>query len=104
MFKQFDVFRHPNGGRGEHPFLVCLQSDIAHVANTVVIAPLVPAGGMSALSLRVFPLVLLDEGAFRVLIPQLAAVPRGVLKSYVCNISRERASLLAALDLLFTGI
>jgi len=101
---QFDVYHHPDGGRGGYPLLVCLQSDIAGVANTVVIAPLAPSGVVAGLNPRAFPEVLFEGSAYRVMIPQLAAVSRKLLKAYAGNLQGERDKLLAAIDLLFTGI
>jgi len=102
--RQFDVYRHPDDGRGGYPYLVCLQSDVAETAGTVVIAPLVPAERVAALRPQAFPEVLFEGSAYRVMIPQLAAVPRKLLKIPVGSIHGERDKLLAAIDLLFTGI
>ena len=104
MSNQFDVYHHPDEGRGGYPLLVCLQSDIAGVANTVVIAPLAPLNTVAALKPRAFPDVLFEGRAYRVMIPQLAAVPRKLLKVPAGNLRSERDKLLAAIDLLFTGI
>ncbi len=104
MSSQFDVYHHPDEGRGGYPWLVCLQSDIAGVANTVVIAPLAPSGVVEGLKPRAFPEVLFEGRAYRVMIPQLAAVPRKLLKAPAGNLRCERDKLLAAIDLLFTGI
>ena len=104
MSSQFDVYHHPDERRGGYPLLVCLQSDIAGIANTVVIAPLTPLSTVDALNPRAFPEVVFEGRAYRVMIPQLAAVPRKLLKAYAGNLLGERDKLLAAIDLLFTGI
>jgi len=101
---QFDVYAHPDGGQAGYPYLVCLQSDFAQIAETVVIAPLAPFGKIGGVDPRIFPEIIFQGDAYRVMIPQLAAVPRRVLRLPVGSVKAERDKLLAAIDLLFTGI
>lgn len=104
MGVQFAVFRHPQSGREAHPYLVCLQSDLAETVGSMVVAPLTPAHTLSSASRRLFPEVLFKGERYRVLVPQLAAVSPRVVRELAGDLNSHRGDLLAAIDLLFTGI
>jgi len=101
---QFAVFRHPQPGRDVHPLLVCLQSALAESMDSVVVAPLTPAYTLAVNSRRLLPEVVFAGERYRVLIPQMAAVLPRILREQVGDLGAYRGDLLAAIDLLFTGI
>ncbi|MDY0050381.1 MAG: CcdB family protein [Halothiobacillaceae bacterium] len=104
MTRQFVVFANPQTGREAHPYLICLQSDMAQTSGSMVVAPLTPAHTLANASTRLFPELFFMNERYRVLIPQLAAVPTRVLRDPVGDLNGYRNELLAAIDLLFTGI
>ncbi|MHB8921601.1 MAG: CcdB family protein [Halothiobacillus sp.] len=103
MAAQLTVFAYPSGKK-THPLVVSLQSNLVDIADSVVVAPLTPAHLLANASTRLFPEVLVDGTPYRVLIPQMAAVSSRSLRDPVANLTNECAAILAAVDLLFTGI
>ena len=99
--RQLDVFRHPDSRAGRaHPYLIVLQSDAVSDTRSVIAAPLVreaPGG-------KIYPRVVVEGEPFAIVISDLAAVPRSLLKRRVTNVHDERDRIIAALDLLFIGV
>ncbi len=101
---QWAVYRHPESARSAHPYLVCLQSELARVVESAVVAPLTPSNTMQGASTRLFPEIYFNHAPYRVLIPQLAAISPRILHEPVGELGQHREALLVAIDLLFTGI
>lgn len=97
---QYDVYPSPDG-RG---YLLSLQSDLLQVAETTVVAPLLPAGSApSAVAKRLNPRFRI-LGAEAILFPQaMAAVPNGVLATPVANLASEAFTVTSAIDMVFQG-
>jgi toxin CcdB len=102
--KQFDVV--PNSSprsRDRQPFLVLLQSDLLSFhLDTVLIAPLERASARTFVE-RLNPHVTVNGQPFRVIIQQLAAIPKNRIGKSLASLASERAAIIAALDLLCTG-
>jgi hypothetical protein len=71
--------------------------------TTVVVAPLVRLDRLAERS-RLFPRMTVDNAVFVMSASELAAIRRNQLRQHVTNLSSERSAIIAALDLLFTGI
>jgi toxin CcdB len=101
---QFDVMANPfPRSRGRQPFLVNLQSDLlARALDTVVVAPLEPVPGTFADRLN--PLVTVEGQSYVVIAQEVVTVRKSVLGKTCGSIANERDKIIAALDLLFTGI
>lgn len=103
---QFDVYRNPNASTARRvPYLLDVQHDLIAVLDSRVVVPLVdPALVHEKLVQRLMPVFTLDERRL-VLMPQsIASLPARTLGPAVASLAGQRAELLAALDLLFTGI
>jgi len=70
---------------------------------TVVVAPLTRRSALAELD-RLHPAATVDGQLFRVVVQEIAAVPRHTLGRTVGSLEMDRYTLIAALDLLFTGI
>ena len=104
MSRQFDLVENLNPtGRGQYPFLAVLQHDRVSAIATVVVAPLIPANRGVA-GMRLHPSVDIDGIRYLILMEELAAIPRQMLGRVVGNLDVNRYELVAALDMLFTGI
>lgn len=102
MSRQFDVFRSPSAElRKLFPFLIILQHDSLSSTASVVVAPLVPEDWLPPS--RVYPMLDLLDGKSIMLTPDLAVVPRRVLKRPIENLDRQRSLIVAAIDMLFVG-
>lgn len=87
------------------PYLLDVQSDLLGELNTRVVAPLYPAdtlGGKSVTTLT--PIFELNGERLLMLTTQLAGVGKQQLGQAVADFSEHRSKIVAALDLLFTGI
>jgi len=102
---QFDVYRNTNpAARTRIPFLLDVQSDLLDSLATRVVAPLCkPELLKGKLAERLNPVFEVEGRKLAMLTPELAGVPRKILGERIGNLSGERHSIIAALDLLITG-
>jgi toxin CcdB len=102
--RQFDVFANPSvQGRRLRPFVVVIQSRYLAEFRTRVVVPLVPKNEIRPI-VRLNPLITLDGKEFYFHPVELAHIPREMLRDQVTNLESERDRLVAAIDLVFTGI
>jgi toxin CcdB len=100
---QFDLFRHARSKR--YPYLLDVQADLLRDLATRIVAPLTPLGRLRGTPIsRLNPVVAVDGAEHVVLFQELAALPAGELREPVGNLQARRGELIAALDVLFTGI
>src|SRR5258706_14980074 len=96
---QFDVFVNPIvRARRLYPYVVTLQSDLAHAARDRIVAPLVPFRLMPKVISRVTPIVALDGIEHMVLVPALTGMRSRDLKERYSSVAECRGELLAAID------
>ncbi|WP_072396988.1 CcdB family protein [Hyphomicrobium sp. CS1GBMeth3] len=101
--RQFDVFRNPSKASAKYaPFLVVLQSSLTLTETTVVVAPLVLPDRLPVAS-RLFPRVKVGTRAVVLSTNELGAIGRPHLKERVGNLESERDTIIAAIDMLFSG-
>src|SRR5262245_27325178 len=102
--RQFDVVTNPfPRSRERQPFLVTLQSDLlVRTLDTVVVAPLEPAA--SGHADRLNPHMVVEGQTFALITQEVVTVRKSVLGHAVGSVAAERDKVIAALDLLFTGI
>ena len=102
--QQFDIVENLNPQtRSRYPFLVVLQHDRIHGLATLVVAPLTPVSALPALD-RLHPKATVGRQSYRVVVEELAAVRSRTLGQTVGSLEGERYAIIAAIDLLFTGI
>ena len=103
---QFTVYRNPNpASRRRVPLLLDVQSGLLDDLATRVVVPLVPASQRKAQSVKkLMPTVVVDGERYLLVTPQLAGVSRKSLGAAVGDLSGHRAEIVAALDLLLTGV
>ena len=101
---QFDVFANPSSSASQAvPFVINLQSDLLIEIRAVVVAPLVSAGGLRR-DQRLYPILEVAGQPVALVVTELATLPRSALRRPVANLAAERSRIIAALDLLFTGV
>lgn len=103
---QFDVYRNANPATcARIPYLLDVQSDLLDPLATRVVVPLCkPEVLKGKLAERLNPVFEVGGHKMAMLTPELAGVSRKILGERIGNLSDERRSIIAALDLLFTGI
>jgi toxin CcdB len=103
---QFDVCRNPNREtRGTYPFLLDVQSDLIESLETRVVVPLCRHSktGDEVIG-TLTPIFDIAGNPYVMLTPELAGVTRSKMGEKVGNLSSCRDEIIAALDLLITGI
>jgi len=103
---QFAVYQNPNPDTvADYPLLLDVQSDLIAELGTRVVVPLCPATAMTGKLLRTLTPVFQVEGEqYAMLTPQLAGIPERRLGTRVADLAQRRDEIVAALDLLITGI
>lgn len=101
---QFDVFPNPDRhSAAAHPYLIVLQSNAVEDLNTRVVAPLVAPSAMRGFE-RLMPLVSVDGKTLMIDVSNLGTIPVREISAPVANLEAERYHIIAAIDLVFTGI
>lgn len=103
---QFSVYRNPNPDtKAAYPLLVDVQSDLLADLATRMVIPLCPASAMKGKLIKTLtPLFEIDGKQYAMLTPQMAGISRKHLGAKAGDLSRQRDQIIAALDLLITGI
>jgi len=99
---QFDLFKNPRGGL--YPFLLDVQTDLLGSLATRIVVPLVALKKYGKPITRLHPTATIVGVEYVLKFHDLAAVPAKVLVRPVDSLAHRRAELIAALDLLFTGV
>lgn len=98
--RQFDVYRPI----GDGPLLLILQAEAVNSFSIVVAAPLYPADDWQDPVRHLQPRFAIDGQDFILATNYLAAVSRTQFGSVLTSLEPHRATILSALDFLFTGI
>ena len=103
---QFAVYKNRNEATRERfPLLLDVQSDFLEPLNTRVVVPLSPAVTASARAMQsLTPNIIVAGKKFLMVTPQLAGISMRDLGTVVDTVSSERGKIIAAIDLLITGI
>ena len=100
---QFDVYQNPNPStRQRVPYVVDLQNDLLDGLATRVVAPLV--AGASAPITGLQPVLRFEGREWLLSTAEMAGIPTRALGAKVGSVAGERETIIAAIDLLFTGI
>ena len=105
--RQFTVHRNRNAAtRTRYPLLLNIQTDLLAELGTRVVVPMTPATVVArrAAMRTLTPVLVVDDKDYLLVIPQLAGIAARELGPPVADLSAQRPAILAALDLLFTGI
>ena len=104
MPRQFDIVENLNvGRRGQYPYLLVLQHDRVSSLRSVITAPLVAAGPDLTPS-RLHPRVVVAGRHYVLMVEYLAAVEANSLGRVTASAESVRYEIIAAVDLLFTGV
>ncbi len=100
---QFDVFRNPKSR--DFPLLLDVQADLLAQLATRVVVPMATRRRWAAPPIsRLNPTVRVAGVDYVLVFQELAAIPQSTLGARVGSLAARRADLIAALDLLLTGI
>ncbi len=103
---QFAVHKNTNTATSTAvPFLLDVQSDLIAELGTRVVVPLYTASAMKGKALKTLTPTFEIAGKQYVMVtPQLAGIAKKQLGIQVAELSAQRDEIIAALDLLITGI
>lgn len=102
---QFTVYANADERtRATVPYLLDVQGDLVAKAATCIVVPLISPARAGRPAERLMPTFEIAGDAWVMDTLQLAGVPRRILGGAVADLSHERARILAALDLLVSGI
>lgn len=102
---QFDVYLNPNAAtRKSIPYLLDVQADLLDTLATRVVVPLVLAEEMGLAAKHLNPQFKIKGVAVVMSTAELAGVPNRSLGDKVTTLKSKRDEIIAALDILFTGI
>lgn len=101
---QFDVYENPNPATNEQiPYLLDLQTDLLQITNTRVVVPLELSGSFHKAE-RLMPTFVIEGTSVVMSTPELAGIGTNHLGDPVASLADRRQEIMAALDLLFSGI
>ena len=103
MMAQFDVYRPSFTRDPDIVGIVSLQSDLLRQTKTTVIAPLRRPGSTPLID-RLTPVFELNGERLIFSPAEVASISTRLLGPPVANLASERDRIIAALDVLFTGI
>jgi toxin CcdB len=103
---QFNVYRNANSkSHRVFPLLLDVQSELLDELETRVVVPMSgAAAGRARLIRTLTPIFDIDGKPYAMLTPELAGVRRRALGAWVADLSGKRQEIVAALDLMITGI
>jgi toxin CcdB len=102
---QFVVYRNLDSRtRKTVPYLLDVQSDLLEPLATRVVAPLIVAEEIRSPMQRLNPEFEIEGIRVVMSTAEIAGIPKRVLGQEVCSLCERRPDIIAALDLLLTGI
>jgi len=102
---QFDVYLNPNAAtRKSIPYLLDVQADLLDTLATRVVVPLILSEEMGLAAKHLNPQFKIKGVAVVMSTAELAGVPNRSLGDKVTTLKSKRDEIIAALDILFTGI
>jgi toxin CcdB len=102
---QFDVYMNPSAAtRKLIPYLLDVQADLLDTLATRVVVPLILAEEMGLAAKHLNPQFKIKGVAVVMSTAELAGVPNRSLGDKVTTLKSKRDEIIAALDILFTGI
>lgn len=102
---QFDVYANPNPDtRKEIPYLLDVQADLLDTLATRVVVPLILAEEMALAAKQLNPRFKIKGETVIMSTAELAGVAIRSLGGKVASLKNKRDEIIAALDMLFTGI
>ena len=102
---QFDVYLNQNAAtRKAIPYLLDVQADLLDTLATRVVVPLIKADEMGLAAKHLNPQFKIKGEAVVMSTAELAGVSMRSLGDKITSLKNKRDEIIAALDLLFTGI
>ncbi|MGI9281592.1 MAG: CcdB family protein [Endozoicomonas sp.] len=103
---QFDVYENTNKQTSDtYPYLLNIQADFLDDLGSSVVIPLIDRNHFDKKAMKVLMLTVELLGTrLLVMTPQMASVPRKLLKNKVGNLGYMRQEIIESLDFLVGGV
>ncbi len=103
---QFDVYANPSShSKAHYPYLVDIQSALLTRLVSRIVNPLGRSSAFGGEAMKgLTPRISFDGEELLLLTPQIASVPEKLLRNPVGSLAHFREQIIAALDLVITGI
>lgn len=103
---QFTLYKNEHSASNKvYPYFVDVQHSLLSDLNSRLVIPLSPYDALNNTNAkRLCPVIPLAEGNFVLLTHQMTSVPKSILKTEVTSLENFRYEILAAIDMLITGI
>lgn len=104
--RQFDVFKNPNPRSAKDvPLLLLVQHSLLEVLDTRLMVPLVPLSAVGKRPItRLNPTLKVKGDTYVLLAQQLGTVRTSSLGRAIENIDQQRDLVLAAIDVVLSGV
>ncbi len=103
---QFTLYKNEDSSSNKtYPYFIDVQHVLLSDLNSRLVIPLSPHETLNKTDAkRLCPVIRLDEGNFVLLAHQMTSVPKSILKTEVTSLENFRYEILAAIDMLISGI
>lgn len=103
---QFTLYKNEDRSSNKtYPYFIDVQNALLSDLNSRLVIPLSKHETLSNTDAkRLCPVIHLDEGNFVLLTHQMTSVPKSILKTEVTSLENFRYEILAAIDMLISGI
>jgi toxin CcdB len=102
--RQFDVFKNPRD-KARFPFLLLVQHEILSGLPVRMVVPMTPLKVFGARPVsRLNPVFQVNRQAVVMLTQMMGAVATSSLERRVTSLATKRAEIIAAIDILFSGV
>lgn len=103
MTQQFAVYRNARG-RESYPYLLVVQHPLlGHLASRVVV-PFMALRKFGTAVSRLNPVFVLEDEEMVLVTHLIGSVPSSSLSRRVADLSARRSDIIAAIDVLFSGV
>ena len=104
VITRFDVFKNPSGAK-DWPWVVVVQHDLLDRLSTRLVIPLARKSALGgAVVTRLNPVWTMERVAVVLMTQQMGAVRTEKLTQRVSSLAAHRAEILAAIDVLISGV
>ena len=102
---QFDVYKNPNSRTKKlYPYMVDIQSPFIDDISTRIVIPLGRTDNLKLLAMSTLtPEVIFQDDKYLLLTPQIASIPKNILKEPVGSLSEMRNEIISAIDFSIVG-
>lgn len=103
---QFSVYRNNGANKAYYPYIINVQSELLDGLESRVVIPLADIDLVQYELKKLTPIFMIEGRKYFLMTNLITSVPAKILRDdyFVCDALHRRNEILAAMDLLITGI